>query len=196
MELADIAEELGKFGRCIVPNYLSRALQDEAGRDMDQCLLAGLFSAAGTGAGAQHGVHIDVRRDQVYWPPQADANEVQAQLWAHTAALMRAFNRGLYLGLTEFEGHYASYAAGGFYRRHRDSFVNSNARMVSLIFYLNTNWQNDDGGQLRLHDEAGHGHVDVSPLGGTLVCFFSQELEHEVLQCHASRRSFAGWFKR
>jgi SM-20-related protein len=194
MELADIAVQLGATGRCVVPDFLSAATQDDARRDLDESMRAGRFSAAGTGAGAQHGVRENVRSDQVYWPPQSDANQVQSQLWAHTAALMQAFNRTLYLGLTRFEGHYASYAQGGFYRRHRDSFAHNDQRMVSLILYLNADWKIQDGGELRLHDLSSH--VDVAPRGGTLVCFLSQEVEHEVLQCHAQRRTFTGWFKR
>lgn len=51
-----------------------------------------------------------------------------------------------------------------------------------------------DGGRLRVY--GGGSHVDVDPGGGTLVCFLSEEKEHEVLPSHAPRISFAGWFKR
>lgn len=175
------------------------ALQVDVRADLDEAHAAGKFSRAGTGQGAQHHLHGDVRHDEVYWPDQVTANHVQVQLWAMTAALMQAFNRTLYLGLIEFEGHYAAYPRGGFYRRHVDSFARNDARMVSMILYLNRDWHMPDGGQLRMHDQAdareSASHIDVAPIGGTLVCFLSREVEHEVLPTHAARFSFTGWFK-
>ena len=198
-ELVAIATELGAHGTCVRPNFLTAALQLDLRADLDDAHAAGQFSRAGTGQGAQHQLHDDVRRDHVYWPDQATANLVQLQLWAMTAALMQAFNRTLYLGLIEFEGHYAAYPRGGFYRRHLDSFARNDARMVSLILYLNRDWQIPDGGQLRMHGKSSDlltpSHVDIAPLGGTLVCFLSREIEHEVLPTDAARFSFTGWFK-
>lgn len=203
LEMVAIATELGAHGACIRSNFITPALQFDLRADLDQAQAAGQFSRAGTGQAGQHRVRNDIRRDEVYWPEQVTANHVQAQLWAMTAALMQVFNRTLYLGLIEFEGHYAAYSPGGFYRRHIDSFARSDARMVSLILYLNRDWQLPDGGQLRMHGQphAVDGtplppsHVDVAPLGGTLVCFLSREIEHEVLPTNAARFSFSGWFK-
>lgn len=206
-DMVAIATELGVHGKCIRPNFLTPALQLAVRADLDQARAAGQFARAGIGQGAQHQLHGDVRRDEVYWPAQATATHVQVQLWAMTAALMQAFNRTLYLGLIEFEGHYAVYPRGGFYRRHLDSFARNDERMVSLILYLNRDWQITDGGQLRMHGHAdasrGGGtsekltasHIDIAPIGGTLVCFLSREIEHEVLPTHATRFSFTGWFK-
>lgn len=198
VEMVAMATELGAHGTCIRSNFITPALQVEVRADLDQAQAAGQFSRAGTGQANQHLVRDDIRRDQVYWPEQATANHVQAQLWAMSAALMQAFNRTLYLGLIEFEGHYAAYPQGGFYRRHVDSFARNDARMVSLILYLNRDWQLSDGGQLRMHDgnvEVTPSHVDIAPIGGTLVCFLSREIEHEVMPTNAARYSFTGWFK-
>ena len=203
LDMVAMATELGAHGACIRSNFITPALQFDVRADLDQAHAAGQFSRAGTGQADQHLVRDDIRRDEVYWPEQATANHVQAQLWAMTAALMQVFNRTLYLGLIEFEGHYAAYSPGGFYRRHVDSFARSDARMVSLILYLNRDWQIPDGGQLRMHDYGNSAsnelgapsHLDIDPIGGTLVCFLSREIEHEVLATHAARYSFTGWFK-
>ncbi len=193
VDMVAIATELGDAGRCVCPNFLLPALQRDVRLDLDAAYRAGQFSRAGTGQGTSHLVRDDVRRDEVYWPDQAQANAVQLQLWAKTAALMQAINRTLFLGLHAFEGHYASYAAGGFYQRHVDAFADDDARMVSLVLYLNHDWQPSDGGRLRMYDQAKH--VDVAPLGGTLVCFLSREVEHEVMPTTAARFSFVGWYK-
>jgi SM-20-related protein len=193
MELAAIATELGDAGRCIVPNFLAPNLQAELRTDVDNAISDGRFARAGTGRSSRHAVHDDVRRDDVYWPDRDNANPAQMGLWQQTDNLMRAFNRTLYLGLSHFEGHYAAYPAGGFYRRHRDCFAGDDTRVVSLILYLNRDWQRSDGGALRLHEN--DSYIDIEPRGGTLVCFLSRELEHEVLESHTARFSFAGWFK-
>ncbi|HEY8085443.1 MAG TPA: 2OG-Fe(II) oxygenase [Methylophilaceae bacterium] len=37
--------------------------------------------------------------------------------------------------------------------------------------------------------------MDISPQGGTLVVFFSDQFWHEVLPAKRDRFSIAGWFK-
>ena len=145
------------------------------------------------------GVQDSVRKDEIYWlerlGPVADSSAVQAMLWQKLDSLKQALNRSLYLGLTDFEGHYAIYPEGGFYRRHIDCFNNDNARVVSLILYLNPDWRPEHGGKLRIHERTDPaGSIDVDPVGGTLACFLSRETEHEVLESHQPRRSFTGWF--
>jgi SM-20-related protein len=107
-----------------------------------------------------------------------------------------ALNRRLFLGLGEVEAHYAAYPPGGGYARHRDRFRDSDARVVSLVTYLNEDWNADDGGALRLYfDEEGcDAGVEVAPSRGS-VCFLS-ELEHEVLPARCERMSIAAWFRR
>ncbi|MCO6705038.1 2OG-Fe(II) oxygenase, partial [Streptomyces sp. CHB9.2] len=39
-------------------------------------------------------------------------------------------------------------------------------------------------------------HQDVLPLGGSLVCFLSGQLPHEVLPATRERLSLTGWFRR
>jgi SM-20-related protein len=36
----------------------------------------------------------------------------------------------------------------------------------------------------------------VAPRAGTLVCFLSERIPHEVLAAHVDRISIAGWFRR
>src|SRR4030095_5971765 len=91
-----------------------------------------------------------------------------------------ACNRELTLGLVDFEGHYAIYPPGAGYARHRDRFRDEDARVLSIVLYLNEAWGADDGGELRLFiaDETS---LDISPQGGTLVAFLSDRFDHAVL---------------
>jgi SM-20-related protein len=108
-----------------------------------------------------------------------------------------AINRTAFLGLAEFEAHYAAYPPGAGYARHRDRFRDSDARVVSWVTYLNPEWRDEDGGALRLYTEDGQGGertIDRLPTGGS-ICFLS-EIEHEVRPAHRPRHSIAGWMRR
>jgi SM-20-related protein len=90
--------------------------------------------------------------------------------------------------------HYAVYPPGKFYQKHLDSFQGSNRRKISFVLYLNQDWQTEQGGQLRLYLEDDQ-IKDVNPEGGTLVCFVSSELYHEVLITTQTRYSPTGWMR-
>jgi SM-20-related protein len=194
----EIADELGQTGLSICENFLSPANTIGSREDLALLQASGQFRRAGVGHGAGFEIRDEVRRDEIHWLDRGDATAAQDILWTELDSLKTAFNRNLFLGLNQFEGHYASYEKGGFYRRHHDSFGDSStegeSRIVSLILYLNENWQPSDGGELRVYSKTSH--TDVAPIGGTLVCFMSRESEHEVLTSTAARLSFAGWFGR
>jgi SM-20-related protein len=103
-------------------------------------------------------------------------------------------NRDAFLGLFELELHYARYPAGAAYSRHVDQPMGSTQRKVSLVLYLNQDWQPTDGGILRIHITNDQ-FVDVEPIAGRLVCFLTPGREHEVLQAQCERLSIGGWFR-
>lgn len=189
----DIALQLGQTGLCVVPNFMDAKLVQAIRSDLKMLKKSGVFIRAGTGQGVNLAIRQDVRRDEIYWLDELTANLVQQQLWLKVNALKQSLNRVLYLGLREFEGHYASYPKGGFFTRHRDSFQRDHSRRVTLILYLNPLWKFHHGGHLRVYTPGKT--LDIEPLGGTLVCFLSHELEHEVLLSSHRRLSFSGWFK-
>lgn len=102
---------------------------------------------------------------------------------------------------------YAYYPMGGFYRRHVDSVQNSASvlRTYSLLLYLNDEWQELDGGCLRIHLDSGGdflpvgeepNFIDIEPKASTLVVFKSDKIPHEVLDTLAERNAVVGWFNR
>jgi SM-20-related protein len=109
-------------------------------------------------------------------------------------ALRLQLNRDAFLGLFDLELHYAKYPAGAAYGRHVDQPLGSTQRQLSLVLYLNPQWQPADGGVLRIHHAEG-GFVDVEPIAGRLVCFLTPGREHEVLQARRERLSISGWFR-
>ena len=57
------------------------------------------------------------------------------------------------------------------------------ARKLTAILYLNPGWVEGMGGEIRLFvvGEDGVKNVDLSPVGGRLLLFWSDEIPHEVL---------------
>ena len=190
---AAIADE----GFAVEAEFLPQAnvakLADEA-REREA---AGEFHAAGVGHGAARVQRSDVRGDRILWLDQSLASLAQRPFWQALDALRLALNETLLLGLFSFEGHYALYPPGAYYRRHRDQFRgagSSDIRVISCAMYLNENWTLADGGALRIYD--GERVRDLLPVAGTLVCFLSDRFEHEVLPATRERLALTGWFRR
>ncbi len=152
------------------------------------------FLHAGTGRGAGYTLESSARGDDVLWlRSDAEAPGERGALDA-LEALRVHLNRTLFLGLEGFEAHAAVYPPGAGYARHRDAFRGSaRGRVLSTVLYLNPDWDEADGGHLRLflEDES---FLDVAPMERTLVAFFSEEMEHEVRPATRERMSVAGWF--
>lgn len=150
------------------------------------------FHAAGIGRRARQ--RTAIRGDAIHWLEAPLAPEETAFL-ERVEALRLAINRALWLGLLDFECHYARYPVGARYARHHDRPADRPERTVTLICYLNHDWRTGDGGALRIHlpDRA---PVDVLPVGGRAVVFLSERFEHEVLPARRPRLALTGWYRR
>jgi SM-20-related protein len=191
---AAIADEGCAVEADFLPQAAIAALADEA-RARDA---AGEFHAAGVGRGSARVQRSDVRGDRILWLDQSSASLIQQPFWQALDALRVACNETLLLGLFSFEGHYALYPPGSYYRRHRDQFRgaagSSDIRVISCAIYLNEGWTPADGGALRIYDD--ELVRDVLPVAGTMVCFLSDRFEHEVLPATRERLALTGWFRR
>ena len=191
-----IADSLAESGWVVVPNFLSdelsRALQAEA----RQLCSAAEFRPAGVGKGESWKLVPEIRDDKVHWLNEP-FSATQAAYLAELEQLRQAINQTLFLGLWDYEGHYALYGPGSHYSRHVDQFANTSQRTVTAIVYLNDDWQLEDGGQLRiyLNGEEAEPFEDVLPERGTLACFLSAGFYHEVLPAGRERLSVTGWFR-
>ncbi|MDO8954543.1 MAG: 2OG-Fe(II) oxygenase [Gammaproteobacteria bacterium] len=154
----------------------------------------GLFQAAKIGHSAAASVNSSIRSDETHWISQTDSLAEQ-RFCIIIEALRHSLNQALYLNLTGFESHFAHYAIGNFYKKHLDRFEAQSTRCVSIVVYLNDNWQEVDGGELILYDKLGLELAIIQPKAGTLVCFLSDAIPHEVKPALCDRWSIAGWFK-
>ncbi len=181
--------------RCGIRAEDSRRLRREC---QDACAL-GEFHQAGVGRGDGSSVRPEIRSDRVLWlQPGAESVEQSGYL-AKLELLRLALNQRFFLGLLDFEGHFAIYPEGGFYKPHLDRHAGTSARVVTVILYLNPDWQAGDGGELKLWTNSGEqsGNFElIEPRMGTLVCFMAGEFWHEVLPSAKERMSITGWFRQ
>jgi SM-20-related protein len=158
----------------------------------------GQFRMAGVDVGANRTVRPEIRSDRVLWIDPEHLTPALAAYWEAMDILRQRLNREFFLGLQDFEAHFAVYPPGSFYKRHLDQFKEVRHRRISCILYLNKDWQPEHGGRLRIYEDAGEGeesYTDVLPEYGTFVCFRSDTVYHEVLPATRERFSLTGWLR-
>jgi SM-20-related protein len=187
-----LLDRLVDDGYAIFPDLLRPEFADELRAEMARFRESGAFRPAGIGRGEATRAP-ETRRDGTLWFDPAALTPIQAKLARVIEAVREDLNAGLFLGLWDWEGHYAIYPPGAFYRKHLDRFADDSRRTVSMVFFFNPDWKEDDGGLLRLETDAGI--LDVAPKAGTAVFFRSDRVPHEVLETKRERFSFAGWFR-
>lgn len=187
-----VALALTREGYCVLPDALPVALLDALTLRMGPD--AGLpFKPAGVGRSERFHLNTDTRTDSIHWLEVGPGAEGQYLAWMEQLRL--ALNARLYLGLFRVECHFARYAVGGYYRKHRDAFTGENNRILSTVTYLNRDWQADDGGELVLYDgDEGPEIARIVAEAGHMVVFLSERFAHEVLPARRERCSIAGWF--
>lgn len=149
------------------------------------------FTEAGIGANADNQINTKVRGDFTYWLDRKRDTELEP-FWFLVDEIVHMFNRYCYLSLSGYEFHLAHYPSGGHYDKHLDQFEHRNNRMISVIMYLNENWQSGDGGELEIFEKDGSSFL-VEPLAARCVMFKSATVPHAVLEAHKSRFSLTGW---
>jgi SM-20-related protein len=175
-------------------SIIEHALPDAMIASLRESFASRTFRPARVGPPGLASERPALRNDEISWIEETDLRgEAERDLFSFLEGLRLELNRTLYLGLTDFEAHYARYDKGHFYAKHVDRFQSDGARTISVVIYLNEAWTPGDGGALRLHLSPS---VDVLPKAGTLVCFTSDDIEHEVRPSNRPRMSIAIWFRR
>lgn len=152
------------------------------------------LTPAGVGRQGDYQRNQDIRGDAIQWLEVGDPAVTEFLCWMDKLRL--GINQRLFLGLFDYESHYAVYAPGAFYQKHRDAFRGKPGRKLSTVLYLNPGWDLMAGGELVLYDEAGADELlRLAPECGRLVIFLSEDFPHEVLPARQLRQSIAGWFR-
>jgi SM-20-related protein len=227
LDLAAVSATIAAQGYAIVasglsPDTLAGLVAHIEGLNDDD------FTPAGVGRQQRKRHNSRIRSDEIHWVDESqfmvadDASddssyttEAVREYFQLMETIRLSLNKALFMGLFEFESHFARYTPGAFYLRHLDAFAADNHRVLSSVLYLNNQWQPDDGGELVLYVEpASAGVIEtacvgetsigqpiaaevvIAPLFGTLVLFLSEVFPHEVLPTRKTRYSLAGWFRR
>lgn len=188
---ADIFDKMAQQDYVVMDDFLDENLIQDIMVFFQNKEHEDVFKKAAIGSSGNELIINEVRGDYTFWLDKnrdaelSDLFEVldQVKFW---------INRMCFLSLLDYEFHLAHYPEGSFYKRHLDQFAGRNNRMISLIIYLNKDWKNGDGGELRIYPE-GNGSLDIQPLYNRCILFRSDTLEHEVLTAHKDRRSVTGW---
>lgn len=192
--LPQIIDDLAARGWSRLDNVLPATLTHELAEECRKRARAGALNPAGVGRGQGLAVREGIRGDSIQWLEHGQSAPSDGYLQAMDE-LRSALNQAFYLGLEDFECHFACYPPGAFYQKHLDRFRDDDRRTVTAVYYLNEAWQTEQGGALRLY-LADDTELDVLPSAGTLVLFISAELPHEVLPATRERLSLTGWFRR
>lgn len=197
-QLDHISAEIYQKSYAIVDNFVDEEFQSALLAEQMKLVTQGKFRHAAVGKGGQKQVRTEIRGDEVHWMDGDDLSPLQAAYWEKLEEIRKVLNQRCFLGLRSFEGHFARYPIGSFYKRHLDQFQAVPHRVVTVILYLNEAWSQEDEGVLRMYipQEDGSELIqDVLPVGGRLVIFLSGEIPHEVLPTKKERISITGWFR-
>jgi len=188
-----VAAALTKTGYVVVKDALPSGCWQDLQIEAEHLLTGAAFARGRIGHGGT--IHEDgaTRRDSLCWlDPGMPAGGTYLR-WMNELRLV--LNRELFLGLTAFEAHYAHFPVGAFYGAHLDRYQDSNARVLSAVFYCNEDWPADAGGEFVLYDDQGAPCLTLAPRGGTLILFLSAGALHEAKAARRARWSIAGWFR-
>ncbi len=190
--VVDLGQTLSTVGWADVRGAFDLKLVDALRAEVGEHIAALRLRPATTGR-TEGRVAGSVRGDSTLWLDDPACGEAAASFLLALDVLRIELNRNLMLGLNMVEAHFATYPIGAGYARHRDRFRDDDARVVSLVCYLNQDWPDSAGGALRLHLDSGvH---DIAPCAGTTVMFMSADIEHEVRPATRPRISIAAWFR-
>ncbi|MDZ4202423.1 MAG: 2OG-Fe(II) oxygenase [Gallionella sp.] len=193
MDIEKISRQLEGTGYIVLADALNNDLLEKLSlrcQDDDPAR----FRAAQVGRGATKKQIGTIRSDVIDW---LDAANVTDQIYlARMDALRLELNARLFLGLFDYECHYAIYGKGNGYAKHSDVLQGRKNRVLTTVLYLNKGWRACDGGELVIFDPPGKTVIaTVAPDFGTMVFFLSESFPHEVRTSHTTRSSIAGWFR-
>ncbi len=177
----------------IAENFLRPSLALHLKKNLTALYSDKLLQVAGTGLAANVQAGDLFRSDIIYWLDREHNDEHENNFFDLMDEFVRFLNESCYTGITSYEFHYTLYEEGSFYKKHIDQFRDSDSRQFSMVMYLNSDWKQNDGGELCIHHE--DRIENITPVNGKTVFFKSSELAHEVLVSHKPRMSITGWLK-
>jgi SM-20-related protein len=156
----------------------------------------GHFYMEGIGRSASDARRPDIRGDTICWI-HPNSHQANHPFFRWMAQFREELNERYQLGLRSQEFHFARYGKGKGYIKHIDQHRDSDHRKISIVLYLNLQWNPMHGGELCLY-EPRNPNVEIRripPMGARLAIFHSGLIPHAVLPCQQTRWSLTGWLR-
>ncbi|MDE3272952.1 2OG-Fe(II) oxygenase [Pseudoalteromonas sp. G4] len=185
-----LLDDIAEHGYSIIENALPEQLISDLNKQCE--VQSEQFQYAKIGRHQDLQQASTIRSDKTKWFD--GTTKAEQDYLALMEEIRTAINQSFFLGLFDYECHFAIYQQGDFYKKHLDAFRGKSNRVFTTVCYLNTP---EEGGELLIYPEKGKTPlVKVSPTAGTLICFESERFPHEVLAAASTRYSIAGWFRK
>jgi len=182
--------DIEELGYTVIPNAINKELIIDLMADCYR--INPQFSLAGIGRLNNLQIDDTIRKDKTFWFD--GTSQAQLTYQATMESIRTTLNRTFFMGLFDYECHYAKYTEGDFYKKHVDAFKGRSNRVFTSVLYLNTPAQ---GGELVVYKtKSKEIEIIIKPQAGTLVLFESERFVHEVLPAIDNRYSIAGWFRK
>jgi SM-20-related protein len=183
--LPEISEDLCRCGFSVKDNAFTEEVIQALTAEFEDKLLSQNFTPARVGRSFGPTLNSDIRSDVIYWLGKES-------LWdTIVKEMIPFFNRELFIGINDYEFHYALYKESGHYDYHFDENPNSSSqtrRLLTILLYLNQNWDENWGGKLEIENGRA-----FSPNWNRLIVFESSKFKHRVAPTQKLRRSLTGW---
>lgn len=179
LNINTLEEDIHQFGFHIIDNFLEPSHFQTLRAMAESFYHDGQFRQAKIGQ-TQSAVRNNlIRTDEICWLDEPQDNPAAIAFLTKIKDIANRLNQRFFLGLVEFEMHFAIYQPGTFYRKHVDQFATTKSRRISCVYYLNKNWTKEYSGELILYNGDNHQLARILPQGNRFVCFTS-DLPHEV----------------
>ena len=194
-QIDKIADDLAAQKFAILHDFFEPALLNLLHEEISTIDENNNLKKAGVGRNDDYIVAKEIRKDKIKW--LNNNTPAQKILFEKLENIRIELNKSLMLGLFDFEAHYSVYQKGDFYKKHVDSFKGGKNRIISLVIYLNKEWQEEDGGILNIYQEMDDLNPSFSllPKLENAILFLSEEVPHEVTISKKTRYSIATWFR-
>lgn len=190
-----IAQQLELSSYAVIENFLTPEVAHSLLQEIQRLIQEDELRQASIGKGLKSDVMEEIRKDEIKWLSQKTNHVDMLSFLYLIEELGEYLSQYFRVSIKRYEGHWAHYPPEAFYKKHVDQFVETNNRIFSVITYLNPNWKDSDGGELVIYQD-NKPPVKIKPKLGSLVCFRSDLLFHEVLPTKRSRYSITGWYRK
>lgn len=182
----------------VVDSFFEQAIIKNCKEEILQLYAEDDLKKAAIGNKTNEKIREGIRGDHIKWIDRNKSSAFQKRLLEGIDHFVDYLNSTCFLGIIEKEFHYAVYPKGTFYKRHLDVFQHDLRRRLSMVIYLNEDWQKEHGGELVIYKTANDKEqiFPLYPSLGRTVLFECQVLEHEVMQVKKGLRlSITGWLR-